>query len=59
MNRVREQLRRFLRSEEGPTATEYAVLIALICIAVISALSSFGSNMDGIYTSLASGVDVF
>lgn len=42
----------FLRSEDGPTATEYAVLLAVICIGVISALSQFGDHMGNIYTSI-------
>ncbi|MBI1824903.1 MAG: Flp family type IVb pilin [Planctomycetes bacterium] len=46
----------FLRDESGPTATEYAVLIAVICIGVIGALSSFGGHMDNIYTSIATTV---
>jgi Flp pilus assembly pilin Flp len=50
--------RRLLRSEEGPTATEYAVLIAVICVAVIGALSNFGVHMDNLYTSIASTVPV-
>jgi len=41
-----------LRSDDGPTATEYAVLIAVICVGVIGALSSFGVHMDNIYTSI-------
>jgi len=52
------QLRRFCRSESGPTATEYAVLIAVICVAVIGALSSFGVHMDNLYTSINSTVPV-
>lgn len=43
----------FLRSEGGPTATEYAVLIAIICIGVIATMSTFGSHVDSIYASLA------
>ncbi len=46
----------FFKSDDGPTATEYAVLIALICVAVISALSSFGVHMDNMYMSIASTV---
>ncbi len=46
----------FLRSEEGPTATEYAVLIAVICVAAIGALSSFGDHMNNMYLSIASTV---
>lgn len=48
--------RLLLRSENGPTATEYAVLIAVICVAVIGALSSFGVHMDALYTGLDSSV---
>ena len=46
------------RSEGGPTATEYGVMIAVICVAVISALSGFGAHMDNLYTSIASTVPV-
>ena len=51
-------IRQFLRSQDGPTATEYAVLIAVICVAVIGALSSFGVHMDNLYTSLAATIPV-
>ena len=47
------------RSEEGPTTTEYAVLIAVICVAVIGALSSFGVHMDALYTELNTTLGVF
>jgi len=46
-------MRELLRSEDGPTATEYAVLIAIICIGVIVAMSGFGAHVDSIYASLA------
>lgn len=46
------------RSEDGPTATEYAVLIAVICVAVIGALSNFGVHMDNLYLNIASTVPV-
>lgn len=42
----------FLRSEDGPTATEYAVLLAVICVAAIGALSQFGDHMGSIYTAI-------
>ena len=58
MNAINQIIIRFLRSEDGPTATEYAVLIAVICVAVIGALSSFGIHMDNLYTSLASTIPV-
>ena len=48
-----QRMGELLRSEDGPTTTEYAVLIAVICVAAIGALSSFGVHMDNIYTSIA------
>ena len=51
-----QRMGELLRSEDGPTATEYAVLIAVICVAAIGALSSFGVHMDNIYTSIAGTV---
>jgi Flp pilus assembly pilin Flp len=46
-------MRGLLRAEDGPTATEYAVLIAIICIGVIAAMGTFGVHVDSIYASLA------
>ena len=41
LTRVRSMIRRFLKCEDGPTAVEYAVMLALIvglCFAAIDAL---------------------
>jgi pilus assembly protein Flp/PilA len=37
---------RFLRAEDGPTATEYAVMLALIIMAAILAVTSLGTAMS-------------
>ena len=37
-------IKRFLRSEEGPTAVEYAVMLALIIMACISAVVTLGES---------------
>ena len=34
----------FLRNEDGPTAVEYAVMLALIIVVCIAAISALGSN---------------
>lgn len=47
-----ERAAEFVRSEEGPTATEYAVMIAVICVAAIGALSQFGVKVGNIYTAV-------
>ncbi len=49
-----------LRSEDGPTATEYAVLLAVIAIGVLGAMSSFGIHVNNIYAALSGSVaDIF
>ena len=47
------------RTDDGPTATEYAVLLALISVAVIGALSAFGVHMDNLYAILDGTLSVF
>jgi pilus assembly protein Flp/PilA len=36
-------IRKFLRSEEGPTAVEYAVLLAMIAVACIGAVNQMAN----------------
>jgi pilus assembly protein Flp/PilA len=42
-------MKSFLRSEGGPTATEYAVLLALIIVVAIGTISVLGVKVDGIF----------
>ena len=48
-----------MRSDDGPTAVEYAILLAVIAVSVIGALSLFGVHMDNLYTALTLTLDVF
>jgi pilus assembly protein Flp/PilA len=41
------RLTRFLAEEDGTTAVEYAVMLALIIAVCITAVSSVGSTNDG------------
>lgn len=34
----------FLQSEDGPTATEYAIMLALIILVCVTAVSSLGQS---------------
>ena len=38
------RLFRFLKNEDGPTAVEYAVMLALIIVVCITAITTLGSN---------------
>jgi pilus assembly protein Flp/PilA len=48
----------FLRNEDGPTAVEYAVMLALIIVVCITAISALGSNANGTFTRVGSAVNV-
>ena len=37
---------RFLKQEDGPTAVEYAVMLALIVVVCIAAITTLGSNAN-------------
>jgi pilus assembly protein Flp/PilA len=43
----------FLASEDGPTAVEYAVMLALIIIVCLTAISSLGSNTNSAFNKMA------
>lgn len=49
-NRVRD----FVRSEDGPTATEYAVMLALIIVVAIAAITTLGQNVDATFDDVNS-----
>jgi pilus assembly protein Flp/PilA len=47
----------FLRREDGPTAVEYAVMLALIIVVCIAAISALGSNAEGTFARVGSAVN--
>jgi len=50
------KMRRFLVSEDGPTAVEYAVMLALIVIVCLTAITAIGTNASGTFDKVASSV---
>ena len=50
------KVQRFLASEDGPTAVEYAVMLALIVVVCIGILQSLGTTMSGTFSSVQSTV---
>ncbi len=51
-----KQIRRFMISESGPTATEYAVMLALIVLVCVGAIIGIGQSVDGAFTNLDSNL---
>jgi pilus assembly protein Flp/PilA len=47
------RLAAFLQSEDGPTAVEYAVMLALIVVVCVSAITTLGSNANGTFSNVA------
>jgi pilus assembly protein Flp/PilA len=47
----------FLRNEDGPTAVEYAVMLALIIVVCIAAISVLGSNAEGTFDMVGSTIN--
>ncbi|HSW44385.1 MAG TPA: Flp family type IVb pilin [Phycisphaerae bacterium] len=42
----------FLKSEDGPTATEYAVMLALIIIVALAGITLLGQRVNAIFSDV-------
>ncbi len=49
-------VRKFLASEDGPTAVEYAVMLALIVVVCLTAIGSIGTNANGTFQGVAASL---
>jgi pilus assembly protein Flp/PilA len=56
LSQLSRRFAEFLRSEEGPTAVEYAVMLALIVVVCIAAITSLGSNANATFTTVANAI---
>jgi pilus assembly protein Flp/PilA len=50
------KIHRFLASEEGPTAAEYAVMLGVITVGLVATISALASNVSGTLSSVSSTV---
>jgi pilus assembly protein Flp/PilA len=53
MRSLMQAVTRFLQREDGPTAVEYAVMLALIIVVCITAITSLGSNANKTFNNVA------
>jgi pilus assembly protein Flp/PilA len=53
MKSLATKVQRFLVSEDGPTAVEYAVMLALIVIVCLTAIRSIGTNANLTFENVA------
>lgn len=52
MKGLLKNVKRFIQEENGPTATEYAVMLALIIIVALGAITGLGQTVDTIFTNV-------
>jgi len=52
MYRFYERACQFLRDEDGPTAVEYAVMLALIVVVCIAAITTLGNNANETFSNV-------
>jgi pilus assembly protein Flp/PilA len=48
----------FLKREDGPTAVEYAVMLALIIVVCITAITTLGTNANATFNKVGNAVNV-
>ena len=54
MNGLIGKVRRFIVSEDGPTAVEYAVMIGLIVVAIAAVVGNLASSISTTFSRVSS-----
>ena len=52
MNRWTQKVVRFLKQEDGPTAVEYAVMLALIIVVCLVAITTLGQQVNNTFSNV-------
>jgi pilus assembly protein Flp/PilA len=56
MRKFGQALVNFLKDEDGPTAVEYAVMLALIIVVCITAITALGTNASNTFSFVGTQV---
>jgi pilus assembly protein Flp/PilA len=56
MRSLTKSLISFVKKEDGPTAVEYAVMLALIIVVCIAAVTTLGSNANSTFSFVGSAI---
>jgi pilus assembly protein Flp/PilA len=57
MKALKQHLVNFVKREDGPTAVEYAVMLALIIVVCITAITTLGTNANATFTKVGNAVN--
>jgi pilus assembly protein Flp/PilA len=52
MRQFSKHVRAFLKAEDGPTAVEYAVMLALIIVVCLAAVTALGATTNATFTQV-------
>ena len=56
MRKLMQQVAEFLKREDGPTAVEYAVMLALIIVVCLTAITTLGTNANTTFTTVGTKI---
>ena len=56
MGKWYDKIARFVRAEDGPTAVEYAVMLALIIVVCLVAITALGTNANATFTTVSNKI---
>ncbi len=56
MRQYAKSVVKFLKAEDGPTAVEYAVMLALIIVVCLTAISTLGNNANSTFQTVGNSI---
>jgi pilus assembly protein Flp/PilA len=56
MKNLALKVQRFLKSEDGPTAVEYAVMLALIVVVCLSTITTIGTRANSTFNQISNAL---
>jgi pilus assembly protein Flp/PilA len=56
MRQFAKSVVKFLKAEDGPTAVEYAVMLALIIVVCIGAITTLGNNANTTFGNVGTAI---
>ena len=56
MRKLGQHVVDFLKREDGPTAVEYAVMLALIIVVCLVAITALGTNANKTFTTVSNSI---
>jgi pilus assembly protein Flp/PilA len=58
LSKIRDQVVNFVKKEDGPTAVEYAVMLALIIVVCLVAIQILGKNANSAFGTVGASIGV-